>query len=157
MVKSLGRYMKITLDTNVLISALIKEGKSRTLLFEVKRRKNELILSKEILAEFIEISRDPKIQRYVNEEDAAMFLRDLASMARIVQIKSEFKVVLEDPDDDIILRTAHDGKAMYLVSGDKHLLKLKRFRKIRMVTVHSMLQVLRREHQGASVAGIVLR
>ncbi|MGA3295891.1 MAG: putative toxin-antitoxin system toxin component, PIN family [Candidatus Bathyarchaeia archaeon] len=135
--------MKITLDTNVLISALIINGKSRTLLFEIMRRKHELILSKEILEEFTEVSRDLKIRRYVNEEDAAAYLRDLASLARIVQIKSKFSVVKDDPDDDVILRTAHDGNAGYLVTGDKHLVKLKRFRKTRIVTVDEMLRILK--------------
>ena len=107
------------------------------------RRKHELILSKEILEEFAEVSRDPKIRRYVNEEDAAAYLRSLASLARIVHLKSKFRVVKDDPDDDVILRTAHDGNARYLVTGDKHLAKLKRFRKTRIVTVDEMLQILR--------------
>ncbi len=136
--------MKITLDTNVLISALIKDGKPRNLLYEIIREKDELIFSKDILAEVVEISRDPKIRRYVTEEEAAIFLRGLASVARIVQIKSKFEIVLEDADNDIILRTAHDGKARYLVSGDKHLLKLRRFEGIRIVTVDQMLRILRR-------------
>jgi putative PIN family toxin of toxin-antitoxin system len=136
--------LKITLDTNVLISALISNGKSRRLLFEIVRERNELTLSREILAEVVEISRDPKIQRYVTEEEATSFLRDVASAARIVDTKSKFKVVLEDPDDDVILRTAHDGQAAYLVSGDKHLLKLRRFERIRIVTVSQMLRILRR-------------
>ena len=136
--------MRITLDTNVLISALIKTGKSRTLL-DIVRRKHELILSKEILEDFIEISRDPKIRRYVAVEDAATFIRSLVSFARIIQIKSSFNVVLEDPDDNMILRTAHDGKALYVVSGDKHLLKLKGFRRAKIVTVEGMLRILRRK------------
>ncbi len=136
--------MKITLDTNVLISALIINGKSKTLLFEIVHGQHELILSKEILEEFAEVSRDPKIRRYVNEEDAATYLRGLASLARIVQIKSKFSVVKDDPDDDVILRTAHDGNVRYLVTGDKHLVKIRRFRKTRIVTVDEMLGILRR-------------
>lgn len=135
--------MKITLDTNVLISALIINGKSRTLLFEIMH-KHELILSKEILEEFTEVSRDRKIRRYVNEEDATGYLRSLASLARIVQIKSKFSIVKEDPDDDVILRTAHDGNAKYLVTGDKHLAKLRKFRRTEIVTVDEMLRILRR-------------
>jgi hypothetical protein len=135
--------MKITLDTNVLISALIKNGKCRTLLFEIIRRKNDLILSRETLAEFIEIARYPKIKRYVDEQDLATLLRDLGSVARIIHTKSKFKIVREDPNDDIVLRTAHDGKAMYVVSGDRHLLNLRRFKRVRIVTVDEMLRILR--------------
>jgi len=138
--------LRITLDTNVLISTLIVNGKSKTLLFMILRRKNELILSKEILAEFAETSRNPKIQRYVNEEDTVRFLRNLGSIARIIRIKSKFRVVREDPDDDVILRTAHDGKAKYIVSGDRHLLELGTFRRIRIVTIDEMLRILRTRH-----------
>ena len=136
--------MKITLDTNVLISALIINGKSRTLLFEIMRRKHELVLSKEILEEFTEVSRDPKIRRYVNEEDANVYLGSLANLARIIQIRSKFNIIKEDADDDVILRTAHDGKAKYLVTGDKHLTKLKKFKRTGIVTVDEMLRILRR-------------
>lgn len=136
--------MKITLDTNVLISALIINGKSRTLLSEIMHRRDELILSKEILEEFTEVSRDPKIRRYVKEGDANVYLRSIANLTRIIQIRSKFSIVKEDADDDIILRTAHDGKAKYLVTGDKHLTKLKKFRGTGIVTVDEMLRILRR-------------
>jgi len=48
----------------------------------------------------------------------------------------------EDPDDDVVLGTAYDGKAKFIVSGDKHLLSLKGFRKIKIVTVAQVLDVL---------------
>jgi len=136
--------MRIALDTNVLISALIVNGKSRSLLFEIARGKHEIILSKEILTEFAEISYDAKIRRYVSEEDVTRFLRNLASMSQIIQIKSQFSVISEDPDDDVILHSARDGRASYLVSGDRHLLRLKRFRRTRIVAVDEMLDILRR-------------
>ncbi len=136
--------MRITLDTNVLISALIVNGTSRSLLFEIARRKHKMILSKEILAEFAEISYEAKIRRYVNEEEVTRFLRNLTSMSQIIQIKSQFRVINEDPDDDVILHTAQDGRTSYLVSGDRHLLRLKRFRRTRIVTVNEMLDIIRR-------------
>jgi len=135
--------MRITLDPNVLISALIVNGKSRSLLFAIARRKHKMILSKEILTEFAEISYDAKIRRYVSEEDVTRFLKNLTSMSQIIQIKSQFRVISEDPDDDVILHTAWDGRTSYLVSGDRHLLRLKRFRRTRIVTVDEMLDILR--------------
>ena len=134
--------MKIVLDTNVLISALIKEGKPRDLLFEILLN-HELITSKEILEEVATIANEPRIRRYVDQEDIADFLRDLASSASIVKINSKFKAVKEDPDDDTILRTAIDGRARLVVSGDTHLLDMKRFRGIRIVSVGEMLQILK--------------
>jgi len=134
--------IKIVLDTNVLISALIKTGKPKTLFYEIVKGKAQLILSMEILDEFARTLGDPEIRKYVDEEDAVKFLRVVGSVAKIVKIKSRFKVVEEDPSDDVILRTAYDGKARYIVSGDEHLLSLKEFRGIKMVTVAEILELL---------------
>ena len=75
--------MKIVLDTNVLVSALIKEGKPRGLLFRIIKSKHQLIASEEILEELAVIANEPKIRRYVGKQDIADFLRDIATAAKI--------------------------------------------------------------------------
>lgn len=135
--------MKIVLDTNILISALIKQGKPRNLSREIIHN-HTLIISKELLEELAITSNEPKILRYVNQQDIADFLRDLASSAEFVRTRSRFRLVKDDPEDDIVLRTAFDGKASYVASGDKHLLALKQFRRIKIVTVDEMLKILTR-------------
>ncbi len=134
--------MKVVLDTNVLISALIKAGKPRELFFRLAEEK-ALILSKSILDEFLEIAEDPRIAKYVKEQETTAFLNSLRDAAKVVTVKSKFKAVKEDPDDDIILRTAYDGKADYIISGDNHLLSLGEFRGTKIVTVDEMLKILK--------------
>lgn len=56
--------------------------------------------------------------------------------------KSNFKVVKDNPDDDMILNTACDGRADVVVTGDKILLDLKNFRKTRILSVSEALQQL---------------
>ena len=63
--------------------------------------------------------------------------------ARIVRIRSRFRAVKEDPDDDTILRIAYNGRASYISSGDMHLLDMKKFRRVRMVAVEEMLEILK--------------
>lgn len=135
--------IKIVLDTNILISALIKTGKPRALIFELVRKKARLILSREILDEFAKTAGDPEIRKYVNDEDVIKFLRVIGSVAKIVKVRSTFNVVREDPSDNLILRTAYDGRANYVVSGDEHLLSLKEFRGIKIVTVSEILDLLK--------------
>lgn len=135
--------MKVVLDTNVLVSALIKAGKSRELLFKIAEKEDRLVLSRSIVEEFLEVTEDPRIRRYVNEGDIIAFLRAVGSIAKIVRVRSRFKVVKDDPDDDVILRTAYDCRANYIVSGDKHLLSLGEFRGIKIVTVSEMLKLLK--------------
>ncbi len=134
--------MKIVLDTNVLISALIKAGPPRELFSMIISNKCDLISSRNIIEEFVKVCDDPKISQYVGEEEVLAFLRVLSKCATTVRIRSRFKVIKEDPDDDIILRTAVDGKANFIVSGDKHLLSLGNFQGIPVVTIKRMLQLL---------------
>ena len=134
--------MKVVLDTNVLISALIKTGKPRELFFRLVQGK-ALILSKSILDEFLETADDPRIRKYASEQETTVFLNSLGDGAKIVQVKSKFRAVKEDPDDDVFVNTAYDGKADYIVSGDNHLLSLGEFRGTKIVTVDEMLKLLK--------------
>lgn len=56
-------------------------------------------------------------------------------------MKSKFKVV-KDPDDDMVINTAYDGEAKYIVSGDNHILELKRFGGIVIVKASEMLRMV---------------
>jgi putative PIN family toxin of toxin-antitoxin system len=112
--------MKVVLDTNVLVSALIKASKPRDLFNKLAKDK-QIVLSRAILEEFLEVIEDPKIAKYTSEKDVTVFLNTLKNTARIVQVKSKFKAVKENPDDDTIIQTAYDNKADYIISGDRHL------------------------------------
>ncbi|MGH9879254.1 MAG: PIN domain-containing protein, partial [Nitrososphaerales archaeon] len=81
---------------------------------------------------------------YVNQQNIADFLRDLASSSELVRTKSKFRLVKNDPEDDLVLWAAYDGKASYAASGDRHLLTLKGFRRTKIVTVDEMLKILAR-------------
>jgi putative PIN family toxin of toxin-antitoxin system len=137
--------MKVVLDTNILISALIKAGKPRELLLKIVEDGVQAVLSRGILEEFLEVVEDSRIRKYVDEDDIIAFLRVIGSVAKIAGVKSKFKVIKEDPTDDVVLRTAQDGKANCLVSGDKHLLSLGKFRGMKIVTADEMLKMLVRK------------
>ena len=137
--------MNVVLDTNVLVSALIKTGKPRELFLKITEGRIQLILSRSILKEFSEVADDPRIRKYVDQDDIIAFLRIVGSVAKIVKVKSRFKVVKEDPDDDAVLRTAFDVKADCIVSGNNHLLSLGAFRGIRILTVDELLTSLKKE------------
>jgi uncharacterized protein len=134
--------MRVVLDTNVLVSALIKAGKPRDLFIKLSENK-QIILSKFILEEFLDVIEDPKVERYTTEHDVTLFLNALRKGARIAKVHSKFKAVKEDPDDDIIVRAAYDAKADFIVSGDRHLLALKEFKGTRILTVEEMLSILK--------------
>ena len=137
--------MRAVFDTNVLISAIITTGKPKELFQHAIKGHIQLVISKSILQEFIQISKDPRIRKYASEDDVIAFLKIIDKVTKITKVKSQFNAVKEDPDDDMVVRTAFDGKADYIVSGDKHLLSLGAYRGIRIINVDEMLTLLKEE------------
>ena len=135
----------VVFDVNVLISSLIVRGKPQELWRRAKSKEFSLVLSEEILAEFVSVISRPKFEKYVTQAEVELFLNELQATGTVVHVKSRFKVVVQDPDDDIIVRVAYDANAQYIVSGDRHLLDLKEIKGIRILTVDEMLKVLRRK------------
>jgi uncharacterized protein len=134
--------MRVVLDTNVLVSALITEGRTAKFLQVLLEKNVELLLSKPILDEFVDVMSQAKLREYVGSEEIANFLKLLLSVALIVDVKSKFDVT-SDIADNIVLATAHDGKANYIVSGDRHLLDLKNFKGIKILNPAQMLRRLK--------------
>ena len=131
--------VRAVIDTNVLISALIQDGKSRKLTFELLD-KHTVILSRQMLAELADVAGRDKV--HVASSQVERFLSIMVRLSKIVPDSALFREVLEDPDDDVVLNAAYAGKADYLVTGDKHLLALNQFKKTKIVTVNQMLGIL---------------
>lgn len=135
--------LRVVLDVNVLVSAFITKGKARELWLRGIRKEFDLVSSEHILTDLIRVASRAKFKPYAKRNDLKDFLQAFHAKVSFVDVKSGFKVVKEDPDDDIILRTAFDDKADFVVSGDKHLLKLRKFKGISIVTVDKMLKILK--------------
>lgn len=132
--------MKVVLDINILISAAIAKGKPRRLLIEGINKEFDIVASKQLLNELKEVISRPKFKLSLTEADK--FVSTVKRTVKLVEINSNFKVVEEDPADDSILNVAYDSKADYIVSGDSHLLNLKKFKEIKIVTADKMLKIL---------------
>jgi uncharacterized protein len=134
--------MRVVLDTNVLVSALIGEGKPAKFIQNVLKKQVELLISKPILDEFVDVIARPKFLDYVGEGEVKDFLQLIVDVGAVVDVKSRFNVIA-DRNDNSILATAYDGKADYIVSGDRHLLELRKFRGIRIISVDRALRLLK--------------
>ncbi|MDI6654994.1 MAG: putative toxin-antitoxin system toxin component, PIN family [Candidatus Hydrothermarchaeota archaeon] len=136
--------MKITVDTNILISAAFWLGNPRRIIKRVEDGKLELVLSAEILEEFEEIMGQDKFQLKLENINATVsdVVSKLVEMSEVVGISSRVKAVKEDPDDDKVLECAVNGKADFIVSGDRHLLEMREYRGIRIVTAKEMLKII---------------
>jgi len=131
--------LKAVFDTNVLVSGIVHAGKSKLLIDAVLEGKINLVLSEQIIQEFRRVIARDKFKLSESQQD--ILTNFVTRISNIVRVKSRFKTIDEDLKDDIILRTAYDAKAEYVVSGDEHLLSLKVFRGIKIVTINEILDL----------------
>lgn len=120
--------LRIVPDTNVLLSALLVEGNERLLIEKCFCRDFQLVISLDILDEFKEVALRPKFGFSVEELDE--FINALVLVSDVVVPAEKVKGVCRDVDDEKFLEAALEGKADWVVSGDKDLLVLGRFRNI---------------------------
>lgn len=128
------------MDTNVLISALVGHGKPRRLVTLLLER-HQIVTSRQMLAEFADVASREEFAE-IGKARVASFLSVLARRVIIVPVRQVVNVVEADPDDNVVLSTAVQGNAAEIVSGDKHLLALRRYRGMKIVTVDEMLETI---------------
>jgi putative PIN family toxin of toxin-antitoxin system len=123
--------LRVVLDTNVYFSAFTHpQGVPFQLWQQAVRRQYLVFASPAIVRELAGVLRDD-----LNWPDAGILahLKLLARVAQIIRPKQFLKVISHDPDDDRILECAVEGKAGLIVSGDRHLIRLKSFQGIGIV------------------------
>lgn len=124
--------IKVVLDTNIVISALVFGGKPRTIL---KR-----IIRKEILggisdALSVEIRNVLGRKKFEIKKEYVMAAADALDAVLVKVIPDErIDIVPDDPDDNRVLECALAFKADFIVTGAKHLLQIGRFRGIHIIT-----------------------
>ena len=132
----------VVFDINILVSALIADGKPRQLWFRVVRKELNLVLSSKLRSEFLAVISRKKFQHYLTDKDMIDFIMILDNISRFVRPARGVKAIEEDPDDNLILATAIGGRADYIVSGDRHMLDLGEFSGIKIVTAQMMLDIV---------------
>jgi len=128
--------VKVVFDTNIMVSALVfPGGRGEAALLRIIEEKDRLILSKSILDELLGILA----RKFAREEEelahVAVFLSELC---QLIKPRRRLKVLADDPDNRI-LECAIAGHADIIVTGDKALLSLKEYRKVRIITLRDYL------------------
>jgi putative PIN family toxin of toxin-antitoxin system len=129
-----GKKIKVVFDTNVWISIFMEEVLSDD--FSQVKQELTVYVSRDIVLEISKVMLYPKIARIlekngVREKDV---LRAIEMNSKIVEPKVKLRVVNEDAEDNKILECALAAKADIIVSGDRHLLKLGKFKKTKILT-----------------------
>jgi putative PIN family toxin of toxin-antitoxin system len=142
---------RATLDTNQLVSAfLYPQGKPGQILHAWQESRFVLVLSPAILAEARDVLQRPRLRKKFSYTLDAVdeYLTNLKQAADVILGAMVVKNVSPDPDDDFILACAKEGRADYLVTGDvKHLLVLKEYEGIQIITATEFLNRLQDEDE----------
>lgn len=135
--------MRILLDTNVLLSALLSPlGAPAKLLAAWERKLFTLVISDELLAELRSVLRRPFFQARLRESDAELFVASLHDLA-LWYPNAPPSGDAPDAKDSFLLALAAASKTDFLVTGDKPLLALKRHGATRIVTPAFMVEYLK--------------
>ena len=128
--------MIVVLDTNVLISAIFWRGAPYKIIVNALKKKYSLCLSTEILNELEEKLR---LKFKFPENKIEDHIEIIKEYGIIIRPTVRTNAVKEDPDDNKVLECAVEGKADYIISGDNHLLKIKEFNGIKILTPKEFL------------------
>ncbi|MBI5605407.1 MAG: putative toxin-antitoxin system toxin component, PIN family [Deltaproteobacteria bacterium] len=135
--------LKIVFDTNIYISAFaIPGGKAEEAYLQAIKRKFILCSSLAILAE---TAKKLKEKFDWSEGKITDLLKAISKTATIVKTKPHIKVLTDDPDNRI-LECALKTKADHIVSGDKHLLSLKAFKGISILSLSDFVRMINLDH-----------
>ncbi len=142
----MGGKIRLVVDTNIIVSGLITtDTPPAKILDAVKNKKVVLLVSDEVVVEYLRVLNYPRIRKYKKITDEVMI--NLAALFVEVTERVEVLSIVKkskDIDDDKFLSLAIDGKAHFLVTGDKaDLLSLKKIDHIPIITAREAVEKLK--------------
>lgn len=135
--------MRVIVDTNILLSALINpHGIPAQLIDAWRAARFRLVTSRDQLIELGEVARRPGLRKYIVPARVGRFINDLRALAEVLS-RLQHVDRSSDPADNFLLAMAEASGADYLVSGDKRgVLALKTHRETRIVTARQFVAEL---------------
>jgi len=136
--------IRITLDTNVLISATLWHGSSEKIIDKVENKEIILVLSEQILEEYYKVLEYSEIKEKIRDKELEIkqsVLR-ISTISEIVDVKTKIDLIKEDPSDNKVIECAVEGKVNYIISKDNHLLKFKEYNGIKIITPEDFLNFI---------------
>jgi len=133
---------RIVIDTNIFVSAVLG-GTLKVVLDYWREKRFTLLVTDEIVREYLEVLRRPKFGlpgSVVDNIIAYIFHR-----AEFVTPIERLHIVEADPQDNKFLEAAIAGNADEIISGDGHLLNLRTFKHIPIITAHEFIESLKNQ------------
>jgi hypothetical protein len=129
--------MRVVVDTNVFVSALLSPQGIPSQLFQYwELHYFDILISAESMQELARVLHYPKIRKGLRSTDTelAEFVRLFTDRGILVAPRETIRAIPADVSDNVYLEIAMAGDAQYIISGDKHLLQLQKYRGIMILT-----------------------
>lgn len=132
-----NKPLKLVIDTNLWISFIISNKQSHldSLLISEEAR---LLFSEELIAEIRQTITKPKLKKYFQNNALEEMLSTFEPFIDLIEVESVVNIC-RDTKDNFLLALAKDGKADYLLTGDKDLLEMKKFGKTVIVMIGTFM------------------
>ena len=129
--------LRVVVDTNVYISAIFWGGKPRHVIDLGRDGKIQIFTSEDIEQEIL----DKLMTKFgLNSEEAGRVMADFSTFTKPIRISSRINVVKDDPDDDKFIECAMECDAEFIISGDRHLLNMKKYEGIGIINAATFLK-----------------
>lgn len=138
--------IRAVIDTNVLVSGSIKGGSPPAKILQAWRKgKFILVTSESILNEVSRVLNYRKIKTkyHLRKKDIEGLLFALYLGSDVTPDRLKVNIITQDPEDNKFISCALEGQADYIVTGDEHLLRIKEYKGINVVTAHEFLKAIK--------------
>lgn len=135
---------RVILDTNLWISYFLRSGNS-PLTRLIEHEQLIFLWSEDLIEELIQVSQRDKFRKYIPIDQLTSILGHLQSKSELVDVQSAVKLC-RDPADDFLLSLAKDGKADFLITGDKDLLALSQISSTQILTLTTFIEKILNGH-----------
>jgi putative PIN family toxin of toxin-antitoxin system len=135
--------MKIVLDANIFVSSFFWGGNPRTVLNRVIKDMDKLYITKEIVEEIRDVVNRPKF--HAKDEEIDYYIGLIEEIGNKVIPKNKIKNGSRDKTDNKYIECGIAGDVDYIISGDIHLIELKEYKKIKIVTEKKYLEIFKKK------------
>jgi putative PIN family toxin of toxin-antitoxin system len=137
--------MRVVLDTNVAVSAILFGGKPQEILKAALAGDLRLCISEAMVTELQRVLQRPKFG--FKAQIIQSIISELTLLADWVTPKKHLDLVKDDPADNLVIDCAVEASADYIITGDKHLLQLGKCGKVEIANPDAFIKILARSHR----------
>lgn len=138
--------VKVVVDTNVVISSAVSIDGNPALIFEMLLLEKIInYITQEIIDEVKEVIKRPRIAKKLSLVEQEFIIKNFENFSKKIKPIEKLDIIKDDPDDNKFLECAIAASAEYIISGDKHLLILKQFRDIKVVSPAEFVRIINKE------------